>query len=272
MHRGYIKLWRRLRESDLWLSEPFTRGQAWVDLLMLANHKDGQIRKRGIPIDVHRGQIGWSEEALGARWHWSRGKVRRFMSELSQKTVQQIEQQKNNLTSLICIINWDQYQGDGTTNDTTDDTTNGHQTDTKRYRKKNDKNEKNKNIPDPRVKIFLNWYAALYQRKFKCPYVVSWPKDSSLVKPLIASVPWLDLQYAAVWFVRVQDDFISGNGEKLGAGYGIGMFKTRINECLRHIDNGFKDKFSWITVNEKGESNENMGREVQRPQVAEAQA
>lgn len=41
MYRGYVKLWRRLKDSDLWLSEKFTRGQAWADLVMLANHKPG---------------------------------------------------------------------------------------------------------------------------------------------------------------------------------------------------------------------------------------
>jgi hypothetical protein len=59
MHRGYIKLWRRLKDSDLWLKEKFTRGQAWVDLLMLANHREGHIRKRGIRIDLKRnGMVG----------------------------------------------------------------------------------------------------------------------------------------------------------------------------------------------------------------------
>ena len=137
-----------MRESDLWLEEKFTRGQAWVDLLMLTNHEDGQIRKRGIPIDIHRGEIGWSEEALAERWEWARGKVRRFLFELSSKTVQQIEQQKTNVTSLIKVTNWEVYQGNGTPNDTASDTANGHQTDTKRYRKKNDKNEK-KETPLP---------------------------------------------------------------------------------------------------------------------------
>jgi DNA replication protein DnaD len=138
-----------LRDSPRWLEEKFTRGQAWVDLLMLTNHTDGQIRKRGVPVEVHRGEIGWSEEALAERWKWSRGKVRRFLAELSSKTVQQIEQQKTNVTSLIKVTNWDLYQSNGTPDNTASDTANGHQTDTKRYRKKNDKNEKNtKELPE----------------------------------------------------------------------------------------------------------------------------
>jgi len=138
MQRGYVKLWRRLKDSNLWLGEKFTRGQAWVDLLMLANHKDGGFRLRGIWVDVKRGQVGHSAESLAARWLWSRGRVLRFLSYL--KTVQQIEQQKSNILSIISIVNYDIYQGNSTTDSTTDGTTERQQTDTN----KNDKNEKNK--------------------------------------------------------------------------------------------------------------------------------
>ena len=71
-------------DSPDWLAEPFTRGQAWVDLLLLANHKEGFIRRRGVLVAVERGQVGYSEEALAARWKWSKGKVRRFLSELAR--------------------------------------------------------------------------------------------------------------------------------------------------------------------------------------------
>ena len=118
--KGWIKLYRQIEDNPYWLSEPFTRAQAWVDLLLLANHKPGHIRVRGIKVEVGRGQVGWSERELAKRWRWSRGKVRRFFSELGSKTVQQIEPQKNNVTTLITIVNYDRYQMDDTTNGTTD--------------------------------------------------------------------------------------------------------------------------------------------------------
>lgn len=138
MRKGYIKFYRRFIFSDLWLSEKFTRGQAWVDLITLANHADGFIRKRGIKVEVKRGQCGYSELALADRWQWSRGKVRRFLNELEAE--QQIVQQKNEVTTLITIVNYSQYQGDGTTNNTTNDTTNGQQTDTNNKNKNDKKN------------------------------------------------------------------------------------------------------------------------------------
>lgn len=137
-NKGWIRLHRQIMETPEWLAEPFTRGQAWVDLLLLANHKTGYIRKRGILIAVGRGQVGYSEESLVERWHWSRGKVRRFLSELqrreqitrkpaqilqcginsklSEKTVQK----KTSVSNLIYIINYDKYQMNGTEDDTED--------------------------------------------------------------------------------------------------------------------------------------------------------
>jgi len=81
-NQGWIRLHRQIMETPEWLAEPFTRGQAWVDLLLLANHETGYIRRRGILIAVDRGQVGYSEESLASRWQWSRGKVRRFLVEL----------------------------------------------------------------------------------------------------------------------------------------------------------------------------------------------
>lgn len=148
VYRGYIKLWRKIQDNSLW-KEPrvFSRAEAWIDMLMLANHEKGHIRKRGILIEVGRGEIGWSEVELAKRWKWSRGKVRRFFSELSSKTVQQIEQkiehQNKYVTSRYLILNYEFYHGDSTAKDTAKETEGGQQTDSKRYRNKNDKNEKN---------------------------------------------------------------------------------------------------------------------------------
>jgi hypothetical protein len=137
MQRGYIKLFRKIQENDQWLSEPFTRSQAWIDLILLANYKPGVIRVRGNRVEVKRGQVGWSQVALANRWKWSRGKVRRFLKDL-EKNERQIVQQKNNITSLIDIVNYDEYQGNGTA----DGQQTVQQTDSRRYTNNNSKKDK----------------------------------------------------------------------------------------------------------------------------------
>jgi len=136
---GWIKLHRKINDSKLWFLEPFTKAQAWIDLLLNANHKDKVIEIHGNLITIKRGGIGWSEITMAKRWQWSRNKVRRFLKLLENDG--QIEQQKlYKITSITKIINYCQYQ-DGTT----DDTTERQQKDNKRYTNKNVNNVKNDN-------------------------------------------------------------------------------------------------------------------------------
>lgn len=155
-----MKLWRKIAKNPIWLQESFTKGQAWVDLFLLANHKDGFITIRGNIITIKRGQVGWSEEKLGERWKWSRGKINRYLRWL--ETIQQIIRQKSHIISLITVKNYETYQRNNTSNDTSDDTTDGHQTiqqtDTNKNVKNgnNEKNDKDceQSSPDPVNQIF----------------------------------------------------------------------------------------------------------------------
>ena len=103
-------LHRAINDNKLWLLEPFTKAQAWIDLFMNANWKDKTMSIRGNIIEVKRGQLGWSELTLAKRWRWSRDKVRRFLSYLEKEG--NIRQQKTHLTSIITICNYELYQSD----------------------------------------------------------------------------------------------------------------------------------------------------------------
>ena len=141
MNNGYVKLHRKIQHSSLWQEKPFSRGQAFMDIVLLANYKDGFIRARGIKVPIKRGQLGWSEIALADRWGWSRGKVRRFLAELETDTSLAIT--RDNKTTVITVCNYDIYNplqtADGTANDTADGTANGQQTDTNNKGKKDNK-------------------------------------------------------------------------------------------------------------------------------------
>ena len=107
---GYIKLHRKLMENRFYFAEKFTKSQAWIDLLLLANFRDGYFEVRGMGVAVKRGQLAYSELSLAKRWKWSRNKTRSFLFRL--ETEHQIEQQKSNVTTLISIVNYESYQGD----------------------------------------------------------------------------------------------------------------------------------------------------------------
>ncbi len=127
MKDSYFTITRKFIESDLWLSEKFTKAQAWVDLIGLANWRDKTTEIRGILIEIKRGEVARSKVFLATRWGWSRGKVIRFLDgmEMEHQIVQQTVQQKKDVTSLIKITNYDQYQLDGTPNDTASRTPDG---------------------------------------------------------------------------------------------------------------------------------------------------
>jgi hypothetical protein len=131
---GWAKIYRSLADHELWLAEPFTYGQAWVDIFLNANHAPGSFMVKRQRVSLERGQLGWSEITMTERWKWSRGKVRRFLKRLSSDGM--IEQQAGHLTSVITICNYDDYQGNqkegdtsnGTTGSTADGTPDGHLT------------------------------------------------------------------------------------------------------------------------------------------------
>lgn len=138
---GWIKIHRQLMENPLYHSEPFNRTHAWIDLLLLANHKENFFYKRGIRVDVGCGQVGHDVDTLAKRWKWSRGKVERFLNQLENDNM--IARQKNNVTTLISISKYADYQEDDKANSKPNSKPNGHQTVNQTDTNKNEENYKN---------------------------------------------------------------------------------------------------------------------------------
>jgi len=138
---GWIKLHRQIMDNPLYFSEPFSRTQAWIDLLLLANHKENYFFKRGIKVEVSIGQVGYDIESLGKRWQWSRGKVERFILHLEKEG--NVVRQKNNVSTLISITKYKEYQADSKPNEKSKGKPNGHQIGTQTDTNKNDNNDDN---------------------------------------------------------------------------------------------------------------------------------
>jgi hypothetical protein len=126
---GWVKLNRSINDDDLWLLEPFTKAQAWIDLFLNANWRPGIFAIRGGFINVETGQIAWSELTLAKRWKWSRNKVRAFKALLRQTG--KIDTTESTTTSIIKILKYKHYQAndilEGTTEGTAEGTTERHQ-------------------------------------------------------------------------------------------------------------------------------------------------
>lgn len=154
---GWIKLYRKLMDNPYYFAEKFCRGMAWIDLLLLANHEDGIFFKRGIKVEVKRGQLGYDIETLSKRWKWSRGKVERWLFELEKS--RQIARQKNNVTTIITITNYEEYQGvdkandkpNSKPNDKADSKANGHEQEYKEEYKNG------KNVIPPTLEMVIDY-------------------------------------------------------------------------------------------------------------------
>lgn len=167
---GWIKLYRSIQDNDLWLAEPFSKGQAWADLILSANHKPGVFWVRQVQIKLDRGQLGLSEITFSKRWKWSRGKVRRYLAMLENRGM--IVQQKNPVTSIITICNYSSYQHEepeqtGKTEQQAEQLT-VQVTDNSRDTNKNDKNDKKKNIDHKSGDLGVSgWFEILWENYAK---------------------------------------------------------------------------------------------------------
>ncbi|HHV02692.1 MAG TPA: hypothetical protein GXX64_02095 [Bacteroidales bacterium] len=122
-NRGYIKLPRDITESSYYFSEQFTKTQAWIDLLILANYQDTTAHIRGVKIVVKRGQVCRSITELAKRWKWSRNKVIRFMNELVGAC--KVTVQNCSVVNIYTIRGYETYQGNRATDEATNRATCG---------------------------------------------------------------------------------------------------------------------------------------------------
>lgn len=102
--QGWIKLWHKLCDSQIWLCEPFSRGQAWVDLLLMASTQETD----------HPGEIYCSIRYLAKRWKWSRDKVDLFLKQLEKsEMIYPPQKRPHNRPSnrpLLTIVKYKRYQ------------------------------------------------------------------------------------------------------------------------------------------------------------------
>lgn len=108
---GWFKVERKILASDIWNDpEPFDVRSAWIDLVAMANYGDVKTDYSGT---VGRGQIFTSLQALADRWHWSKKKVRHYLGTLRASLMVTVEGTPRG--TLITLINYGKYQGQGHT-------------------------------------------------------------------------------------------------------------------------------------------------------------
>ena len=113
MAQGWISIHRQLQSHWLWDDKPFSKGQAWIDLLLLANHADKKVMLGNELIEVQAGSFITSELKLMERWGWSKTKVRAFLDVLQKDKM--IVKKSDRKKTTITIENYGLYQDSETT-------------------------------------------------------------------------------------------------------------------------------------------------------------
>jgi DNA replication protein DnaD len=108
-NQGYISLHRKVMQNFLFKEKrSFSKFEAWLFLLMNANHSDSKVLLGNQLIDVKRGSFITSEVKLMDEFKWSKSKLRTFLSLLeSQSMIEKITDTKK---TTLTIVKYSDYQ------------------------------------------------------------------------------------------------------------------------------------------------------------------
>ena len=108
MAEGWIALHRKICDNWIWTDKPFSKGQAWIDMLLEANHDRREFLLGSEVTICARGQSANSVKTWALRWGWSESKVRRFHDLLESCLM--IERKGTTKTTIITICRYTDYQ------------------------------------------------------------------------------------------------------------------------------------------------------------------
>ena len=140
MSHGWIKVHRQIKEHYLFKEKRvFSKFEAWMDILLMANHADNKFVLGNELIEVKKGQFITSELKLMSNWNWSKSKVRSFLSLLQKDSMIVLTTDKKKTT--LTVVKYGDYQ----VSETTEKPQADHKRTTKRPQKDTNNNDKNDN-------------------------------------------------------------------------------------------------------------------------------
>lgn len=150
---GWISLHRSIEDHWLWETDrAFTRLEAWIDILLMVNHKEKKIMIGNDLITVKRGQKITSIRKLCERWSWSNSKVKKFLELLERDEMLIVK--SDTKKTVITVVNYDFYQSQDYKKrheSDTETTEKRRESDTKATRKHTNNNDNNELIMNNNV-------------------------------------------------------------------------------------------------------------------------
>jgi len=106
--QGWISIHRQIKENWIWDDKPFSKGQAWIDILLRVNHKPKKVPLGSQLIEVNPGQTIWSIKDMSTTWGWSRKKVDNFLNMLEKDEM--MHNKRTTKYTLLTVAKWEVYQ------------------------------------------------------------------------------------------------------------------------------------------------------------------
>ena len=106
--KGWISINRAMKLNWVWEDKPFSKGQAWIDLLFSAQHTETKVPTKTDFIQLKRGELLTQERTLMSNWGWSKTKVRTFLNMLEKDSM--IVRKKDQNKTVLSICNYNSYQ------------------------------------------------------------------------------------------------------------------------------------------------------------------
>ncbi len=142
---GWIKLYRKIEDCPIWFDDKFDHSHAWIDLLLMANHRPKTIIFDSQKMEIETGQILTSVRKLSARWGWCKDTTLSFLRLLEDQNM--IVRDANAKRTLLTIVNYGFYQGDADTKqDTESDTESDTEQDTESPQTRSKEYKNNNNV------------------------------------------------------------------------------------------------------------------------------
>ena len=141
MQQGWLKIHRKILDNFLWEDRPFSRGQAWIDLILIANHEDKTTIFNGNVVEIKRGQKMTSLRKLSDRWGWSITKTKKFLEVLQSEKM--LTYKSNSKNTVYTIVNFNNYQEKQEYKNNTKITQKENRNKTEKNQKETNKNDKN---------------------------------------------------------------------------------------------------------------------------------
>ena len=88
--------------------QAFSKGQAWIDILLMVNHKEQKVLFNNQVITVEEGEKITSIRQLCDRWGWSNTKVNNFLDLLQKEEM--ITYKSDTKKTVIKVLNYNDYQ------------------------------------------------------------------------------------------------------------------------------------------------------------------